>query len=110
MRQAGILAAAGIVALEQIAGRMAEDHARAKQLAQGLAEIPGVEVSPVTTNILYFGLADEVSKTPDEIVSGLKERGVLLLSRIGGRFRAVTHYWISDEDVERTIEAVRKVV
>jgi len=110
MRQAGILAAAGIVALEQIAGRLAEDHVRAKRLAEGLAEIPGVEVAPVTTNILYFWLTEEVSKTPEEVVSALAERGMLLLGRELGRFRAVTHYWISDEDIERTIEAMREVV
>lgn len=109
MRQAGILAAAGIVALEQIADRMAEDHQRAKRLAEGLAEIPGVEVAPVQTNILYFQLTEKVSKTQQEVVAGLKERGVLLLGRLEGRFRAVTHYWISDEDIERTIEAMREV-
>jgi threonine aldolase len=110
MRQAGILAAAGIVALEQIADRMAEDHTRAKRLAEGLAGIPGVDVAPVATNILYFGLTEEVSKTPDEVVAALAERGVWLLGRVGGRFRAVTHYWISDEDIERTIGAMREVV
>jgi threonine aldolase len=110
MRQAGVLAAAGIVALEQIADRLAEDHARAKRLAEGLAEIRGVEVAPVTTNILYFRLTEEVSKTPEEIGNGLAERRVRLLGRPDGRFRAVTHYWISDEDIERTIEAMREVV
>jgi len=110
MRQAGILAAAGIVALAQIAGRMGEDHARARRLAEGLAEIPGLEVAPVATNILYFGLTDAVSKTPEQVESALKERGVLVLGRVGGRFRAVTHYWISDEDVETTIQAMREVL
>ena len=110
MRQAGILAAAGIVALEQIAPRLAEDHVRARRLAEGLAEIPGVEVGPVATNILYFWLADEVSKTPEEVVTALAERGVRVLGRIDGRFRAVTHYWITDEDVERTVQALREVV
>ena len=109
MRQAGVLAAAGIVALEQIAGRIAEDHARARRLAEGLAEIPGVEVAPVTTNMLYFWLTEKVSKTQNEVVDGLAERGVLLLGRLEGRFRAVTHYWISDEDVERTIAAMQEV-
>ena len=89
---------------------MAEDHARAKRLAEGLAEIPGVEVAPVATNILYFWLAEQVSKTPGEVVDALAQRGVRLLGRVGGRFRAVTHYWISDEDIERTIEALREVV
>ena len=110
MRQAGILAAAGIVALEQIADRLAEDHVRAQRLAQGLAQIPGVGVAPVASNILYFRLTEEMSKTPEEVVDGLAKRGVRLLGRVGGRFRAVTHYWISDEDIERTIAAVREVV
>lgn len=110
MRQAGILAAAGIVALEQIADRMGEDHTRARRLAEGLAEIPGVEVGPVVTNILYFWLTEDVSKTQSEVVSGLAERGVLVLGRLEGRFRAVTHYWIDDEDVEQTIEAMREVL
>ena len=110
MRQAGFLAAAGIVALEQMTGRLAEDHAHARRLAEGLAQIPGVEVAPVVTNILYFQLTDQVSKTPEEVESGLAERGVRLLGREEGRFRAVTHYWISDEDVERTIAALREVI
>jgi threonine aldolase len=110
MRQAGVLAAAGIVALEQIADRMGEDHARAKRLAEGLAGIPGLDVGPVATNILYFGLTEAVSKTPEQVVAGLAERGVRVLGRVGGRFRAVTHYWISDEGVERTIQAMREVI
>jgi threonine aldolase len=110
MRQAGVLAAAGIVALEQIADRMGEDHVRAKRLAEGLAEIPGLDVGPAVSNILYFGLAEQVSLTPEEVVAGLADRGVRMLGRVGGRFRAVTHYWISDEDVERTIQAMREVI
>nr|HID14113.1 low-specificity L-threonine aldolase [Anaerolineae bacterium] len=110
MRQAGVLAAAGLVALEQMTDRLAEDHARAKRLVEGLARIPGVEVTPVTTNILYFRLTEGVSKTPEEVVEALAERGVRVLGREDGRFRAVTHYWISDEDIERTIEAMREVV
>lgn len=110
MRQAGILAAAGIVALEQVAPRMADDHRRAKQLAEGLAEIPGVEVAPAATNILYFWLTEEVSKTQDEVVDELRERGVLLMGRLDGRFRAVTHYWITDEAIEQTIQAMRETL
>jgi threonine aldolase len=110
MRQAGVLAAAGIVALEQIADRMSEDHARARRLAEGLAEIPSLDVGPAVTNILYFGLAEQVSMTPEEVVAGLAERGVRVLGRVGGRFRAVTHHWISDEGVERTIQAMREVI
>ena len=110
MRQAGVLAAAGIVALEQIAGRMGEDHLRARRLAEGLAQIPGIDVAPVASNIVYFGLTGEVSKTPDQVVEGLAERGVRVLGRVGGRFRAVTHYWITDDDVETAVEAMRAVL
>ncbi len=110
MRQAGILAAAGIVALEEIVPRLGEDHVRARRLAEGLADIPGVEVAPMTTNILYFWLTEEVSKTPEEVEDALAERGVLVLGRELGRFRAVTHYWIGDEDIKGAIEAMREVV
>ncbi len=110
MRQAGVLAAAGIVALERMAGRVSEDHARAKRLAEGLAEIPGVEVGPISSNILYFALTERVTRTPDEVVEALSERGILMLGREHGRFRAVTHYWITDDDIERTISAVREAV
>ena len=110
MRQAGVLAAAGIVALEQTAGRIGEDHVRAKRLAQGLAEIAGVEVYPVASNILYFRLAEGVTRTPDEVLGGLEERGVRIMGRLDGRFRLVTHYWVSDADVETTIDAVRAVL
>ena len=110
MRQAGILAAAGIVALEQIADRLAEDHERAKRLAEGLAQIPGVGVAPVTTNILYFWLTEEAARTPEEVVDGLAKRGVLLLGRENGRFRAVTHYWIDDDDVASVLRVMREVM
>jgi threonine aldolase len=110
MRQAGVLAAPGIVALEQMADRVGEDHVRAKRLAEGLAEISGVEVAPVVSNILYFRLTEDVSKAPEDVQRELAERGVLLGHRGRGRFRAVTHYWISDEDAEAAIEAMRLVM
>ncbi|MGQ9467904.1 MAG: low-specificity L-threonine aldolase [Anaerolineae bacterium] len=107
MRQAGILAAAGIVALEQMTGRLAEDHARARRLAEGLAQIPGIQVGPVSTNIFYFWLTEDVPLSPEAFLGRLREQGVLVLGREDGRFRAVTHYWITDEDVEATLRAVR---
>lgn len=110
MRQAGVLAAAGIVALEQMAPRIGEDHVRARRLAQGLAEIPGVAVGPVHTNIVYFWLTDTAGRTPEEVVAGLARRGVRVLGRVGGRFRAVTHYWITDEDIDATVAAMREVM
>jgi threonine aldolase len=110
MRQAGIVAAAGVVALEQMTDRLVEDHARAKRLADGLAKSPGMEVLPVTTNILYFQIREDVSKTPKQIEAELAEEGVLISNRGGGRFRAVTHYGIGDQDIERAIEVIGDVV
>ncbi|MGC9356283.1 MAG: low-specificity L-threonine aldolase [Anaerolineae bacterium] len=110
MRQAGIIAAAGIVALEEMTERLAEDHARAHRLAEGLADIHGIEIYPVTTNILYFGLTEDVALSAPQVEEALKARGVLILARDERNFRAVTHYWIDDANVERAIEAVREVV
>lgn len=110
MRQAGILAAAGIVALEQMTERLAEDHARARRLAEGLAQIPAVEVAPVSSNILYFRLTQEAAKSPEQVRDGLAQRGILVMGREDGRFRAVTHYWITDEDIEQTIRAVEEIL
>jgi len=109
MRQAGILAAAGLVALEQMTERLADDHRRAKRLAEGIAEIPTFEVAPVHSNIVYFQLSEEARQRPEEITAGLEARGIWLLGRELGRFRAVTHYWISDEDIETTIAAMREI-
>jgi threonine aldolase len=110
MRQAGFIAAAGIVALEQIAPRINEDHARAQRLAAGLAAIDGVEISPVHTNIVYFRLTNDVALSAPEVEARLKAQNVLILARSDRHFRAVTHYWIDDEAVTRTVAAVRSVL
>jgi len=110
MRQAGVIAAAGIVALERMTGRLANDHVRAKQLAEALGDIPGIEVAPVTTNIVYFTVTEDAQKSPERVELELRERGVLLNSRGGGCFRAVTHVGIDDEDVESTLEALGHIM
>ena len=110
MRQAGVIAAAGVVALEQMVERLPEDHRRARRLAEGLAAIPGVAVQPAPTNIVYFGLAPEVSLSAPEVEVQLRSHGVLLSARGHRNFRAVTHYWIDDESIERTITAMRTVL
>ena len=89
MRQPGVIAAAGIVALDEMVDRLADDHATARRLAQGLADLPGLEIDPdtVETDIVIFELArDDI--TPAELSATLREKGVLL-SPIGGR-RLVT--------------------
>jgi threonine aldolase len=114
MRQAGVLAAAGLVALERLPERLPErllkDHERARRLTEGLATIPGVSVFPVHTNIVYFQLTEDVAMTAYEVADALKERGVLIGPRDERSFRAVTHLWVNDEDVERVLVAMREVV
>jgi threonine aldolase len=111
MRQAGILAAAGIVALETMVDRLAEDHANARRLAAGLAELPGILLDPsrVQTNIVIFEMALGAPSAED-LAAGLAERGVKI-SPIGNRrLRAVTHYGIEAWHVEQALNATRAVL
>jgi threonine aldolase len=110
MRQAGVLAAAGVVALEQMTERLAEDAVRARRLADGLARIRGIAVPPVATNIVWFQLTEEATRTDDEVLAGLTERGIRVLGREQGRFRAVTHYWIGDEEISATVRAMEEIL
>ncbi len=111
MRQAGIIAAAGIVALEQMVDRLAEDHAHAAALAAGLAEVPGLQVDAVSvrTNILYFRIT-----RPDldaaQLVARLAARGVLMLDLDPRRARAVLNYHVTAEDVQAALAVVRAVM
>lgn len=113
MRQAGIMAAAGIVALTEMVERLSDDHAHAKMLAEGLAEIPEIQIQPelVKTNMLFFDLAESASVTPGEFVQLLKSEANIWLS--GGysrRFRAVTHYWIQEADVALFLKSARAIL
>jgi len=112
MRQAGVLAAAGIVALEQMTERVAEDHQRAARLSEGLAAIAGiaVEQKPLATNMVFIHLEDDIPLDTRQVVSRLKEQGVLVGAVGSRRFRLVTHYWVDDRAVERTVEAFAKVL
>ncbi len=107
MRQAGVLAAAGIVSLQTMTERLAEDHARARMLAQGLSGIKGVilETPVPTTNMVFLTFNNSIPLTGIQIVERLKELGTLV-GLVGERkIRLVTHYWISDEDVTRVINS-----
>ena len=112
MRQAGILAAAGIVALETMVERLAEDHLRAKRLAEGLQKFPGLQPDPEKpfTNMVFLNLADSASLTAREIGNRLAERGIKVGVVGSQRFRLVTHYGIGDEDIERAIAAFGEVL
>jgi threonine aldolase len=112
MRQAGVLAAAGIISLEKMTERLADDHARARKLAEGLRQVGGVVVdagSPYT-NMVYLNLADHIQDNGLAVGEKMKQQGVLLDAEASRRFRLVTHYWIDDEAVERTVDAFRWVL
>jgi threonine aldolase len=112
MRQAGVLAAAGIVALESMIDRLAEDHSRAQVLARGLSENPCLVLDPGTpfTNMVFVSIKEDAPlKTAAQAASLLVEKGILVGSVSSRRFRLVTHYWIDDEAVEKTVEAFRSI-
>jgi threonine aldolase len=111
MRQAGIVAAAGIVAITEMVERLADDHANAKRLAEGMSQLEGIHIDPATvqTDIVIFEL-DHPTLTPAQLSAGLKERGVLLNPIGGSRLRAVTNYEVSAEDIERTLVIVAEVL
>src|SRR5437660_1463600 len=106
MRQAGIIAAAGIVALHTMIERMAEDHLNARALAEALSLIAGVEVRPVKrrTNMVVFDIAGS-ARAAVAFAASLKDRGVLMGARGPTAFRAVTHYGISRADIDRAVAA-----
>ena len=109
MRQVGVIAAAGLVALEEMAPRVDQDNATARHLAERLAEIPGIDLDPATveTNIVFFGLDEDAGLTAPELATRLAEVGVRVHALGPDSVRMVTHYHISREDVEWAAERVR---
>jgi threonine aldolase len=112
MRQAGVMAAAGIISLEKMTKRLGEDHARARKLAEGLRQIPGlvVDAGSPSTNMVYMNLSEDVKLNSGEIVERMKKHGVMLDAENSRRFRLVTHYWIDDAGVEKTLAGFREVL
>jgi threonine aldolase len=110
MRQVGVLAAAGLVALEESPRGLHEDHANARRLAEGLAEIRGVKLDPerVVTNIVIFDVAG-TGVAADAICARLAERGVLA-SGFGTSIRMVTHYDVSRAGIDAALAALREVI
>ena len=111
MRQVGVLAAAGLISLEKMTGRLKQDHARAKKLYEGLKQIRGlrIEAGP-SSNMVYFKLAEHVTMTEEEIIAEMKNRGVLVDWSAPREFRLVTHYWVDDAGVEKAVQALREVL
>ncbi|MBC7798106.1 MAG: low-specificity L-threonine aldolase [Pyrinomonadaceae bacterium] len=110
MRQAGILAAAGLIALEEMPKRLHVDHENAKFLAHGLAEIRGIKIDAekVVTNIVIFDVT-ETGIAASEICSKLKHHDILA-SNFGNSIRMVTHYDISRQEIEETLTKLRSIV
>ena len=111
MRQAGILAAAGIVALETMVDRLAEDHANAKRLAQGLAGLPGlvIDVASVQTNIVIFAVKRSDVDAPG-LVLKLSERGIQCFNIDAERIRMVTHKDVDRAGIERALDCLRRIL
>lgn len=111
MRQVGVLAAAGLLALEESPKLLAEDHANAKRLAEGVAELPGVKIDPerVQTNIVIFDIS-ATGLTTAQFSAELKSRGVLANGISPREMRMVTHYDVDYEDIERTLQTVKDIL
>ena len=112
MRQAGVLAAAGIVSLEKMVSRLSEDHARARMLTEGLSENRNLVLDADTpaTNMVFMNLSNEVPRSAVDISEEMKERGVLVGIAGARRFRLVTHCWIDDAGVEEAVSAFSDVL
>jgi threonine aldolase len=113
MRQAGFLAAAGIVALDEMIPNLAKDHDNARRLAKGLAAIPGIRLNPdeIRTNIIFFDLKEDVPWTAVEVAGKVREECGVLLGVTGERgFRAVTHYWVGPGEVETLLQQLRSIM
>jgi threonine aldolase len=104
MRQAGMLAAAGSYALDHHLDRLAEDHALARRLAEGLADVPGLQVEPPQTNILFADLTGPVKERSAELLEYLKSRGILATNL--NRLRFVTHLDVDAAGIDRAIAAM----
>jgi threonine aldolase len=111
MRQVGVLAAAGLIALEESPKNIPEDHANAKRLAEGLAELRGVEIEPekVQTNIVIFDIS-ATGLTTAALSQGLKERGILANGLNARQMRMVTHYDVDRAGIESALAAVREII
>jgi threonine aldolase len=103
MRQSGVLAAAGLYALDHHIARLAEDHANARRLAEGLATIPSLDVEPSETNIVCVG-TERTGMTAAELIPRLEAVGVSVSSNARHRLRLVTHMDVSADEIERAIE------
>jgi threonine aldolase len=111
MRQVGVIASAGLISLEKMTKRLSDDHARAKKMYDGLKQVAGLvlEAEP-KSNMLYFAIHPKIQLSDNQIIEEVKKYGVLIDWAASRRFRLVTHYWVDDAGVEKTIEAIKNVL
>jgi threonine aldolase len=111
MRQAGILAAAGIVALQRMSGRLTEDHIRAKKMAAGLAVTGGLilDAGSPYTNMIFVNIDDSIQLKATQIAELFKNKGVLVGIAGERRFRFVTHYWVDDAAVQNVVKSWQEI-
>jgi threonine aldolase len=112
MRQVGILAAAGIISLEKMTRRLVDDHARARKLAVGLRQVKGILVDEGSphSNMVYFNLAEDVLFDEKMVCEQMSKFDILVDWASARRIRLVTHYWVDDNAVEKTIKAFESVL
>jgi len=112
MRQVGILAAAGLVALDSMIERLADDHSRARKLAERLSVLKGIslDMGMPQTNMVFPFLSKNVKTSTGEIIKRLAAENIRIGSMGEGSFRLVTHAWITDEDVDRTVEVFTRIL
>ncbi len=111
MRQVGVLAAAGMISLEKMTGRLGQDHVRAKNLFEGLKQVQGLKLDARSaSNMIYFDLADRIILTENQIIEEMKKYDVLVDWAGPRRFRLVTHFWVDDAGVEKAIKGFSEVL
>ncbi len=113
MRQAGVLAAAGLISLNEMTGRLGEDHANAHRLALGLAKIQGIdlETENIRTNIVYFALEPACPLSAADLVERLQRDFGVWLGAEGPRsLRACTHYWVGQKEVDRLLQGIKNLL
>lgn len=111
MRQAGVIAAPGVVALEEMTTRLAEDHANARRLAEGLARIPGIQIdlSTVQTNTVVFSIEAEHFDC-EQFIQNARQHGINLSEFKYGRIRAVVHYGIAEKDIDEAVNRLADIM
>lgn len=112
MRQVGVLAAAGSIALHEMSQRLHEDHANAALLAEGISDVPHLRVLSQNTNFVFFYLDEAAPLQPQAFEAALRERGIYISGYPGDvrRYRLVTHYWITRDRVDTVVQAMKELL